>query len=87
MKLQDESSDETTYVPEYTAYSSMLAAFRRLLPVPTSLSSQDKYKLHVPELENTIKWVYYHETRWNPVLEPIVLTCPLYLLLGHWELV
>lgn len=43
---------------EYTAYSSMLAAFRRLLPVPTSLSSGDKYKLHVPELDNTIKSVF-----------------------------
>ncbi|KAK9894398.1 PLP-dependent transferase [Cystobasidium minutum MCA 4210] len=41
-------------VPEYTAYSSMLAAFRRLLPVPTSLSSKDHYKLDIDELHNTI---------------------------------
>lgn len=40
----------------------MLAAFRRLLPVPTSLSSQDQYKLHIPELKNTIKWVAYRTT-------------------------
>lgn len=37
----------------------MLAAFKRLLPVPTSLSSKDHYKLDINELNQTIKSVVH----------------------------
>lgn len=40
---------------EYTAYSSMLSIFKRLVPVPTALSAEDKYKLHTEKLKKTIQ--------------------------------
>ena len=44
-------------IPEYTAYSSMLSCFRRMVPVPMSLAAGDRYKLHVEELRKNVKWV------------------------------
>ncbi|RSH87549.1 uncharacterized protein EHS24_000058 [Apiotrichum porosum] len=41
-------------IPEYTTYSEVLSVFKRLIPVPTALSPEDKYKLHMKELEKSI---------------------------------
>jgi len=41
-------------IPDYTAYDQLLAAFRRLVPVPTALKPQDKYKLNIDEVERGI---------------------------------
>ena len=50
-------------IPEYTAYSSMLSCFRRMVPVPMSLAAGDRYKLHVEELRKNVKWALGHRTR------------------------
>ncbi|EJU00767.1 PLP-dependent transferase [Dacryopinax primogenitus] len=42
-------------IPEYTSYSSTLAAFKRLLPIPTALTADMEYKL---DLEKTKKDVH-----------------------------
>ncbi|MBW0476572.1 hypothetical protein O181_016287 [Austropuccinia psidii MF-1] len=41
-------------LPEYTAYDQMLSVFRRLVPIPSSLSAGDKYKLHIDKLKESI---------------------------------
>jgi hypothetical protein len=42
-------------IPEYTAYDQMLSVFRRLVPIPASLSAADKYRISVPDLRKLIK--------------------------------
>lgn len=41
-------------LPEYTAYDQMLSVFRRLVPIPSALSSADNYKLHIDKLKENI---------------------------------
>ncbi|KZP01138.1 aminotransferase [Calocera viscosa TUFC12733] len=41
--------------PEYTSYSSMLAAFRRLLPIPTALTAEMRYKLDIEKTARDIR--------------------------------
>lgn len=41
-------------LPEYTAYDQMLSVFRRLVPIPSALSADDKYKLHIDKLKKNI---------------------------------
>ncbi|KAH9452558.1 hypothetical protein MJO28_008531 [Puccinia striiformis f. sp. tritici] len=41
-------------LPEYTAYDQMLSVFRRLVPIPSALSSEDNYKLHIDKLKENI---------------------------------
>ncbi|KAG0140634.1 hypothetical protein CROQUDRAFT_664940 [Cronartium quercuum f. sp. fusiforme G11] len=41
-------------LPEYTAYDQMLSVFRRLVPIPSALSAEDNYKLHMEKLKENI---------------------------------
>ncbi|EGG05118.1 uncharacterized protein MELLADRAFT_48881 [Melampsora larici-populina 98AG31] len=41
-------------LPEYTAYDQMLSVFRRLVPIPSALSAEDNYKLHIDTLRENI---------------------------------
>lgn len=41
-------------LPEYTAYDQMLSVFRRLVPIPSALSSEDNYKLHIDKIKENI---------------------------------
>ncbi|KAK4689150.1 hypothetical protein P7C73_g960, partial [Tremellales sp. Uapishka_1] len=41
-------------IPEYTTYSEVLSVFKRLVPIPTTLSAKDKYKLNIDELKREI---------------------------------
>lgn len=41
-------------LPEYTAYDQMLSVFRRLVPIPSALSADDNYKLHMEKLKENI---------------------------------
>ncbi|KAA1063918.1 hypothetical protein PGTUg99_003578 [Puccinia graminis f. sp. tritici] len=41
-------------LPEYTAYDQMLSVFRRLVPIPSALSAEDNYKLHIDKLKENI---------------------------------
>lgn len=42
-------------LPEYTSYESMLSAFKSLVPIPTVLSEEDRYKLSTEDLRKEIK--------------------------------
>ncbi|CDS00179.1 hypothetical protein [Sporisorium scitamineum] len=42
-------------LPEYTSYESMLSAFKSLVPIPTVLSEEDRYKLSTDDLRKEIK--------------------------------
>ncbi|EMD38205.1 hypothetical protein CERSUDRAFT_113354 [Gelatoporia subvermispora B] len=42
-------------VPDYTAYDQVLSAFRRLVPVPTALEEETKYKLDIAQTKKDIK--------------------------------
>ncbi|PWZ02219.1 PLP-dependent transferase [Testicularia cyperi] len=42
-------------LPEYTSYESMLSAFKSLVPIPTVLSEEDRYKLSPADLRKEIK--------------------------------
>ncbi|KAJ9479092.1 putative alanine aminotransferase [Pseudozyma hubeiensis] len=42
-------------LPEYTSYESMLSAFKSLVPIPTVLSEEDRYKLSTHDLRKEIK--------------------------------
>lgn len=41
-------------LPEYTAYDQMLSVFRRLVPIPSALSAEDNYKLHIDKLKENV---------------------------------
>ncbi|SNX84403.1 related to aspartate aminotransferase [Melanopsichium pennsylvanicum] len=41
-------------LPEYTSYESMLSAFKSLVPIPTVLSEEDRYKLSTDDLRKEI---------------------------------
>jgi len=41
-------------VPDYTAYDQVLSAFRRLVPIPTALDSEAKYKLNIDQVKKDI---------------------------------
>jgi len=46
----------TSYqIPDYTAYDQVLSAFKRLVPVPTALDPQTKYKLDVEQTKKDIR--------------------------------
>ncbi|GAA5820259.1 hypothetical protein JCM11251_005548 [Rhodosporidiobolus azoricus] len=42
-------------IPEYTAYDQLLSAFKRLVPLPTTLREEDSYHLNVNELERMVR--------------------------------
>ncbi|KAH9945830.1 aminotransferase [Epithele typhae] len=42
-------------VPDYTAYDQVLSAFRRLVPVPTALDAENKYRLDVNQIKKDIR--------------------------------
>lgn len=42
-------------VPDYTAYDQVLSAFRRLVPVPTALEPETKYRLDLNQVKKDIK--------------------------------
>lgn len=45
----------TSYqVPDYTAYDQMLSAFKKLVPVPTALEPENKYRLDIEQLRKDI---------------------------------
>lgn len=43
------------HVPDYTAYDQVLSAFKRLVPIPTALVPEDKYKLNIEQTKKDIK--------------------------------
>jgi len=46
----------TSYqVPDYTAYDQVLGAFRRLVPVPTTLEEEDNYHLNIDQTRKDIR--------------------------------
>ncbi|EPS99039.1 hypothetical protein FOMPIDRAFT_1125403 [Fomitopsis schrenkii] len=46
----------TSYqVPDYTAYDQVLSAFRRLVPVPTTLDEEDNYHLNIDQTRRDIR--------------------------------
>ena len=46
----------TSYqVPEYTAYDQVLSVFKRLVPIPTALSPENKYDLDLEQIEKNIQ--------------------------------
>ncbi|WOO77385.1 Aspartate aminotransferase [Vanrija pseudolonga] len=42
-------------IPEYTTYSEVLSVFKRLVPIPSHLPAEDKYKLDINKLKSDIK--------------------------------
>jgi aspartate/methionine/tyrosine aminotransferase len=42
-------------IPDYTAYSQVLSAFRRLIPMPTILDEKHKYRMDIDEIKRDIK--------------------------------
>lgn len=42
-------------LPEYTSYESMLSAFKSLVPIPTVLAEEDRYKLSPADLRKEIR--------------------------------
>ncbi|KAJ9111513.1 hypothetical protein QFC20_002485 [Naganishia adeliensis] len=42
-------------IPEYTTYSEVLSVFKNLVPVPSALSAEDKYKLHIETLKKEMQ--------------------------------
>ncbi|KAI0700627.1 pyridoxal phosphate-dependent transferase [Cytidiella melzeri] len=42
-------------IPDYTAYDQMLGAFKRLVPVPTSLEAESRYRLDLDQLRKDIR--------------------------------
>lgn len=42
-------------VPEYTAYESLLGAFRNLVPIPTQLRKEDGYKMNVEDVKKEVR--------------------------------
>ncbi|EKM52073.1 uncharacterized protein PHACADRAFT_177472 [Phanerochaete carnosa HHB-10118-sp] len=45
----------TSYqIPDYTAYDQMLGAFKKLVPVPTALEAENKYRLDIGQLAKDI---------------------------------
>ncbi|KAI0934576.1 hypothetical protein AcV5_006375 [Taiwanofungus camphoratus] len=46
----------TSYqVPDYTAYDQVLSAFKRLVPVPTALEAENKYRLNIEQTRKDIR--------------------------------
>uniref|UniRef100_A0A8H7Y581 Aminotransferase class I/classII large domain-containing protein n=1 Tax=Psilocybe cubensis TaxID=181762 RepID=A0A8H7Y581_PSICU len=46
----------TSYqVPDYTAYDQVLSSFKRLVPIPTTLNSKDKYRLDIEQTKRDIR--------------------------------
>ncbi|KAF8469917.1 aminotransferase [Gautieria morchelliformis] len=43
------------HVPDYTAYDQVLSAFKRLVPIPTALVPEEKYKLNIEQTKKDIK--------------------------------
>ncbi|KAL5529570.1 hypothetical protein ACEPAG_5555 [Sanghuangporus baumii] len=41
-------------IPDYTAYDQVLGAFRRLVPIPTVLDAQDKYRLNIEQTKRDV---------------------------------
>lgn len=39
----------------YTTYSEVLSVFKNLVPVPSALSAEDKYKLHIETLKKEMQ--------------------------------
>ncbi|KAH9950311.1 aminotransferase [Amylocystis lapponica] len=54
-------------VPDYTAYDQVLGAFKRLIPVPTSLEADNNYRLDIEQTRKDIK---------NQGLEVIIASNP-----------
>ncbi|KAH8117057.1 aminotransferase [Phellopilus nigrolimitatus] len=42
-------------IPDYTAYDQVLGAFRRLVPIPTALDPEDKYRLNIEQTKKDIR--------------------------------
>ncbi|KAI0345290.1 aminotransferase [Trametopsis cervina] len=42
-------------IPDYTAYDQMLGAFKRLVPVPTALEPENKYRMDLDQLRKDIR--------------------------------
>lgn len=42
-------------IPDYTAYDQVLSAFKRLVPVPTALEPEHKYKLNIEQTKKDIR--------------------------------
>ncbi|CDO73596.1 hypothetical protein BN946_scf185014.g66 [Trametes cinnabarina] len=42
-------------IPDYTAYDQVLSAFKRLVPVPTALDAENKYRLDVEQIKKDIR--------------------------------
>ncbi|KAF8735827.1 hypothetical protein AX14_001403 [Amanita brunnescens Koide BX004] len=42
-------------IPDYTAYSQVLSAFKRLIPVPTMLDAKNKYRMNIQQTKNDIR--------------------------------
>ncbi|PAV23815.1 aminotransferase [Pyrrhoderma noxium] len=42
-------------IPDYTAYDQVLGAFRRLVPIPTALNPEDKYRLNIEQTKRDIR--------------------------------
>lgn len=42
-------------IPDYTAYDQMLSAFKRLVPVPTALEPENKYRMDLDQLRKDIR--------------------------------
>jgi len=43
------------HVPDYTAYDQVLSAFKRLVPIPTALVPEEKYKLNIEQTKKDIR--------------------------------
>lgn len=46
---------ESFLLPRYTTYSEVLSVFKNLVPVPSALSAEDKYKLHIETLKKEME--------------------------------
>jgi aspartate/methionine/tyrosine aminotransferase len=42
-------------IPDYTAYDQILAAFRRLVPIPTTLQPEDRYNMNLDDVEKDVR--------------------------------
>lgn len=50
-----EAADIDPSSTRYTTYSEVLSVFKNLVPVPSALSAEDKYKLHIETLKKEMQ--------------------------------
>ena len=47
-------SVQSYQVPDYTAYDQVLSAFKRLIPIPTILEQEDRYRLDINQMKKDV---------------------------------